>query len=104
MTDEAAPGERFIATSGRSLRMVEIARILHERLGERAAKAPDRELPLFAARLLATVNPAMRALRGQLGYDFDATGAKAERVLGWRPRPVADSVQDTAESILSHGL
>ena len=102
MTDPAAVGERFLATSGRSLRMVEVARILHERIGARAAKAPTREMPLVLARMLAAVNPAMRALRGQLGYNFDATGAKAERVLGWTPRSVADSIQDTAESILAH--
>jgi dihydroflavonol-4-reductase len=50
------------------------------------------------------VNPALRALRGQLGYDFDSSSAKAERLLGWRPRPVADSIADTAESLLAHGL
>jgi dihydroflavonol-4-reductase len=104
MTDPAAAGERFLATSGRSLRTVEVARILHERLGDRASKAPTRELPLAAARALALVNPALRALRGQLGYDFDSSSAKAERLLGWRPRPVADSIADTAESLLAHGL
>lgn len=102
MTDPAAPGERFIATSGRSLRMVEIGRILRERLGDRAAKAPTREMPLFVARALATVNPSMRLLRPQLGYDFNSSAEKAETVLGWRPRPIADSIQDTAESILAH--
>jgi nucleoside-diphosphate-sugar epimerase len=102
MTDPLAVGERFLATSGRSLRMVEVARILRERLGARAAKAPTRELPLFLARILARTNPAMGALRGQLGYDFNASGAKAERVLGWRPRSIPDSIQDTAESILAH--
>lgn len=102
MTNPAAVGERFIATSGRSLRLVEVSRIVRERLGERAAKAPTREMPLVLARLLAMVNPAMRSLRGQLGYDFNASGAKAERVLGWKPRPMPDCIQDTAESILEH--
>ena len=102
MTNPAAAGERFLATSGKSLRMVEVALILKERLGDRAAKVPTREMPLFVARLLARFHPAMGALRGQLGYNFNASGAKAERILGWKPRPVADSIQDTAESILTH--
>lgn len=102
MTDPAAVGERFLATSGPSYRMIDIADILRERLGARASKAPRHELPLLFARLLATVNPAMRALRGQLGYNFNARGAKAERILGWEPRSIPDSVQDTSESLLAH--
>jgi dihydroflavonol-4-reductase len=104
MTDPAANGERFLAISGRSLRVIEVARILRARLGDRAAKAPTRELPVFAARALGIVNPALRALRPQLGHDFPATGAKAERLLGWRPRPVEDAIADTAESLFAHGV
>jgi nucleoside-diphosphate-sugar epimerase len=104
MTDPAAAGERWLASAGRSLRVVEVARILRSRLGDRAAKAPTRELPLPVARLLSRFNPQMRAVRPQLGQDFDATSAKAERLLGWKPRPVADTIADTAESLLAHGL
>lgn len=102
MTHPAAAGQRFLATSGRSLSLVEVSRILRERLGSRADKAPTREMPLFVARVLTTLVPPLRSLRPQLGYDFDSSAAKAERVLGWRPRSVADSIQDTAESILAH--
>lgn len=102
MTDPKANGERFIATSGKSLRMIEIARILRQRLGDRAAKAPTRELPVFVAKVLGVFNPALTSLRPQLGLDLGSTSAKAQQVLGWRPRPVAESVQDTAESILAH--
>jgi nucleoside-diphosphate-sugar epimerase len=102
MTDPAAAGQRFLATSGRSVSLVEVARMLRDRLGERAAKAPTREMPLFLARLLTTVVPPLRPLRSQLGYDFNSSSAKAEELLGWRPRSVADSLHDTAESILAH--
>ncbi|MET7692359.1 aldehyde reductase [Streptomyces sp. NPDC005483] len=104
MTDPAAVGERFLAIAGHSLRVVEIARILRERLGGRAAKAPTRELPVWLARALGTVNPELRLLRHQLGRDLDATSAKAERLLGWRARPIEDTVADTAESLLAHGI
>jgi nucleoside-diphosphate-sugar epimerase len=43
MTDPAAAGERFLAIAGHSLRLVDIARILRDRLGEHAAKAPTLE-------------------------------------------------------------
>lgn len=42
----------------------------------------------------------LRQLRPQLGEDLDASSAKAERLLGWRARPIADTIEDTAESIL----
>ncbi|MEA5360389.1 aldehyde reductase [Amycolatopsis sp., V23-08] len=101
MTDPAAAGERFIAIAGHSLWVREVAAILRARLGERAAKVPTRELPLWAARALARVNPAMRVLRPQLGKNFDATSEKAQRLLGWSPRPIEDTIVDTAESLLA---
>ncbi|MFJ1878595.1 aldehyde reductase [Streptomyces sp. KS_5] len=104
MTDPAAAGERFLAIAGHSLRVVEIARILRDRLGERAAKAPTRELPVRVARALAIVNPELRLLKHQLGRDLDATSAKAEKLLGWRARPIEDTIAETAESLLAHGI
>jgi dihydroflavonol-4-reductase len=104
MTDPAAAGERFLAIAGHSLRVVEVARILRDRLGERAAKVPARELPVAAARALGVFNAQLRALRPQLGRDFDASSAKAERLLGWVARPIEDTIADTAESLLGHRL
>ncbi|MCS0647079.1 NAD-dependent epimerase/dehydratase family protein [Curtobacterium flaccumfaciens] len=104
MTDPAAAGQRWLASAGKSLRIIEVARILHQQLGDRAAEAPTRELPLLIARALSLVNPQMKALRPQLGRDFDATSAKAERLLGWRARPIEDTIRDTAESLLAHGV
>lgn len=101
MTDPAAAGERFLAISGHSLWVREIAAILRNRLGERAAKVPTRELPVWTARALARVNPGLRLLRPQLGRNFDATSEKAQRVLGWAPRPIEDTIADTAESLLA---
>lgn len=103
MTDPAAAGERWLASAGPSLRIVEVARILRDRLGDRAANAPTRELPLPVARLLSRINAQMRVLRPQLGQDFNATSAKAERLLGWSTRPIGDTIADTAESLLAHG-
>ncbi len=101
MTDPAAAGERWLAAAGRGLRVVEVAHILRERLGDRAAKVPTRELPLWLARFLGSFNPALKALRPQLGRGFEASGAKAERLLGWTPRPLEDTITETAESLLA---
>ncbi|WP_410635137.1 SDR family oxidoreductase [Amycolatopsis sp. cmx-4-83] len=101
MTDPAAAGERFLAISGNSLWVREIAAVLRERLGDRAAKVPTRELPVWTARALARINPGLRILGPQLGRNYDATSAKAQRVLGWSPRPIEDTIADTAESLLA---
>jgi dihydroflavonol-4-reductase len=100
MTEPAAAGERFIATAGHSLWLRDIAAVLHERLGERAARVPTREMPLWMARGLARVRPEMRALRMILGRNLDATSAKAESLLGWKTRPIEDTIVETAESLL----
>ncbi|MCD7441142.1 aldehyde reductase [Streptomyces lincolnensis] len=104
MTDPAAAGERFLAVAGHSLRVVEIAGILRDRLGQRAAQVPTRELPVWLARALGAVNPELRLLRHQLGRDLDATSTKAEKLLGWQARPIEDTVAETAESLLAHGI
>ncbi|MFF5292778.1 SDR family oxidoreductase [Paractinoplanes globisporus] len=101
MTEQAAAGERFIATSGHSLWQRDIAAVLRERLGDRAAKVPTREMPLWVARGLARVNPQMRTLRLLLGRNLDATSAKAEHMLGWKARPIEDTIVETAESLLA---
>ena len=56
---------------------------------------------MWTARILAQVNPGLRILRPQLGRNFDATSEKAQRVLGWSPRPVEDTIIDTDESLLA---
>lgn len=101
MIEPAAAGERFIATAGHSLWLCDVAAVLRERLGDRAAKVPTRELPLWAARALALVNPQVRSLRAALGRDLDATSAKAARLLNWKPRLIEDTITETAESLLA---
>lgn len=101
MTDPAAAGERFIATSGRSLWMRDVAAILRDGLGESAQHVPTGEMPVWATRGLSLINPQLRSLRYLLGKNLDATSEKAQRVLGWRPRPVEDTITETAKSLLA---
>jgi dihydroflavonol-4-reductase len=104
MTDPAAKGERFLAISGHSLWMIEVAKILRARLGKAAGKVPTREVPNLVIRLLARRNPAMKMVVPLLGVKMDATSEKARRLLGWKPRPVEESVVATAQSLIRLGL
>ena len=39
-----------------------------------------------------------------LGIQHDVTAEKAMRELGWTPRPLRESVLDTAESLIAAGI
>jgi dihydroflavonol-4-reductase len=101
-TPEAA-GHRFAGTSD-FLWMTDMARVLRERLGARAAKVPTGLAPDFLVRVGALFNPELRQLTGSLGRRNEFSTAKAERMLGWRARPAAESIVDCAESLVREGL
>jgi nucleoside-diphosphate-sugar epimerase len=100
MTHPAAKGERFIAVSGEAMSMMDIAKVLRARLGDAAGRVPTRELPKWMVRLAAKFDPRMRQLLPLLGNIRNATSAKAQRMLGWKPRPREDAIVATAESLL----
>ena len=104
MTDPAANGERFLATAGMSLSILDIALILRARLGEAARRAPRRELPDWLVRIVALVDPLARAASAELGQRKHTTAEKARRMLGWTPFSREDAVVATAESLIALGL
>ncbi len=104
MTHAAAKGERFIAISGHSLWMIEVARVLRRELGPAARRVPTQVLPNWLVRLIARSNPAMRAILPTLGMTLDATSEKAQRMLGWSPRPVDEAIVASAQSLIQLGL
>lgn len=102
MTHPEAGGERFIAAD-RWLWMAEVAQILRDRLGDRAAKAPTRRVPNFVVRGMALFDGGMRTIIGDLGKRMEVTSQKARTRLGWSPMPIEDSIEDTAEALIAHG-
>lgn len=103
MTAPEAAGQRFAAASD-FLWMTDIARALREHLGARATKVPTRVLPDAVVRLLALVHSDLRLLVPNLGLRQEFSSAKAQRLLGWHPRPATRSILDGAESLLREGL
>jgi nucleoside-diphosphate-sugar epimerase len=104
MTSPAARGQRFISVSGDFIPIIEIARILRRRLGDRARKVPTRELPNWMVRLAAIRDSAVRQFVGELGKTRNATSEKSRRLLNWSPRSPEDAIVATAESLLRLGL
>ncbi len=55
MTNPAARGERFLATSGDFVNVRQIAQMLKDGMGERARKVPTRALPSWLMRAVGAV-------------------------------------------------
>jgi dihydroflavonol-4-reductase len=102
MTDEKAAGERFIA-AGQFAWMGDVAEILRGNLGAAAAKTPTRKVPDFVIRLASLFDKDLGAVTPSLGRKHDYSHAKAERVLGWTPRPLKETVLDCANSLIATG-
>jgi dihydroflavonol-4-reductase len=104
MTNPAAGGERFLAVAGESMSIREIALLLRARLGAAAARAPTQVMPDWLVRVASLFKPELRQTLPELGKTKRVSNEKARRVLGWTPRPNADAVMATAESLLRLGL
>jgi dihydroflavonol-4-reductase len=102
MTAPEAAGERFIAC-GDFLWTADIAEALRAELGDAAARTPTRKLPDTVMRLAALRDPALRSITPTLGRRHAFNSAKAQRVLGWRPRPARQTVVDCARSLIAVG-
>ncbi|MDM9623514.1 aldehyde reductase [Rhizobium sp. S96] len=103
MTDPAANGERFLATVGESLWMVEVAELLRQRLGKAAENVSTQVWPDEQVRIAGETNAQLKAVVPLLGYDMNATGKKAERLLGWAPRSREEAIISCAESLIRLG-
>ncbi|MBN9038938.1 MAG: aldehyde reductase [Rhizobiales bacterium] len=104
MTSPAAKGERFIATGGDFLSVIEMARILRAEAGPLGKKAPSWQMPDCLVRLMALFMPAARATVPELGKMKNATSAKAKRLLGWAPRTPREAILASAESLVALGI
>jgi dihydroflavonol-4-reductase len=104
MTMSEAAGARFIA-AGRWAWMSEVADVLKQRLDPAAAaKVPTRKVPDILVRLVGLFDKDLGAVTGDLGRKHDFSSAKAQRVLGWTPRPFEDTILDCAKSLQAEGL
>jgi nucleoside-diphosphate-sugar epimerase len=104
MADPRAKGERFLAVAGDFMWLIEIARTLKERMGERARRVPTRQLPDWLVRLARFKDESVKQIIPELGKWKNATSEKAQKVLGWSPRSREESVVATAESLVKLGL
>lgn len=103
MTAPEAGGERLLATD-RFMWMSDVAEVLRARLGERAGKVPSRVAPNIMIRAMSLFDPSIRTIVGDLGNRPEFSSALPREQLGWSPRPLEDSIVETAESLIEHGV
>jgi len=99
MTAPAAGGQRLLA-AGTFLWFADVAAILRERLGDDARKVPTRRVPNFVVRAMALVDPSVRSVADELGWETRFSLENAKRRVGWSPRPVEETIVDCARSLL----
>jgi nucleoside-diphosphate-sugar epimerase len=103
MTSPEARGERFVANT-KTMWMADVAQVLRERLGARASKVPTRIAPDLLVRGMALFDGGIRSFKSELGKRTEYHTTKAHDLLGWSPRPIDDTIVETAESLIDHGV
>ena len=104
MTHPDAAGERFLAITGDPISLPDLAKLLRERLGADAKHVTTRVLPDWLVRVGALVSTELRAVVPRLHRSQGASSEKAQRVLGWRPRPLDEAIVASARSLVRLGL
>jgi dihydroflavonol-4-reductase len=103
MTSDDAAGQRYLG-AGDFLWLEDIAKVLRDRMGDRARKVPKRNLPNFVVKMASWFDPIVRGQLFELGKVRRASSDKAKSQLGWTMRPLEQSIVDTAESLLRFGV
>lgn len=103
MTAPEAAGQRFIA-AGTYAWMADLAALLRAQLGPDAARVPTRKVPDFVLRLVSLFDAELKSVTPGLGLKHDYSSAKAQSLLGWKPRPLEETVLDCARSLIANGV
>jgi dihydroflavonol-4-reductase len=81
----------------------DIAHVLKDRLGDKAKKVPTRKLPDWLVRFVGLFDKEVKGQLFELGKVRRPSSAKAEKELGWTPRPWEETIIDTARSLEAVG-
>jgi dihydroflavonol-4-reductase len=103
MTAPQAAGQRYIG-AGPFYWMSDVAAVLRTRVPELAKRVPRRNIPSWLVRVMGRFNPIVRNQLFGLDAYRPVSAEKAKTELGWAPRPVDDSIVETAESLVRERL
>ncbi|MFI5498891.1 SDR family oxidoreductase [Nocardia asteroides] len=98
-----AGGQRYLC-GGDHVWMRDMAAVLATEYGPRGFRIPARTLPDPLVRLAARADATVARVVPALGKRERLSAAKAKTELGLTFRPVRQSLLDTADSLLAHGV
>lgn len=100
MENPEAKGQRFLALAGGTMSLLEIVKLLKQKMPYVAEKASTKSLPTFIIRLTALFNDQAKAILPLVGIYRNASNEKARTVLGWKPRTNEEAVMATVISLI----
>lgn len=101
MTNPAAAGERFLASTGEPLSFQEVAAVLRAAVGREPVQLPV--LPDDVVKEAAKTDPGFAGMVGELGKVRRVSNTKARTILGWEPRSNTEALQATAHALKDLG-
>lgn len=103
MTTQEAAGQRFIC-AGEFAWMIDVARVLDRHFRQKGYNVPLRELPNWTLRIAAVFDKTLGLVIHELDKRQDVSHARAEKILGWRPRGLEEMAVAMGESLIQHGV
>lgn len=104
MTSPQANGERFLASTGETLSMLDVADILRKNFPQFAAKLPTKTIPNVVIKAAALKDPMLKMVASLVGEYSETSNQKAVTLLGWQPRLATEAIVATAQSMLDLGI
>ena len=97
-------GERFIA-AGKFMKMIDVADALRAGLGPlNTRKVPRKTMAPWMAKLFMLITSEFRSIKNEIGKVRHSDASHAQKVLGWKTRPVEESIVDCGRSLIDHGV
>jgi len=103
MTNPEAKGQRFLALSGGTMSLPQIAQLLKKEMPEISQNVSTKTLPDWLVRIAALFSEKAKAIAPMLGVNRNASNEKAKRILGWQPRTNEEAILAAAESLVKFG-
>ncbi|MFD1419071.1 SDR family oxidoreductase [Companilactobacillus keshanensis] len=104
MISEKANGERFLATTGETLSMMDVADVLRESFPDYASQLPTKLVPNVLIKTAAVTNPKLRMIASIVGGYAETSNEKAKSLLNWHPRLAKTAIIATAQSMIDLGI
>jgi nucleoside-diphosphate-sugar epimerase len=99
----AAAGNRYICAGG-PRPMMDIARALKAEYGPQGYRVHTRSVPGWVIRAAALLSDEAKLAADMLGATHEITAEKARRDLGWTQRAFRQTIRETAEHLIRHGI